>query len=45
MLMGPFKRPPPREWPGQYGAMKPETVPDGIIAQTLKPFRFKSLSD
>jgi lathosterol oxidase len=45
MIMGTFKRPPPREWPEQYGVMKPETVPDGIIAQTLMPFRYKSQSD
>lgn len=45
MLMGTFKRPPPRTWPEQYGVMEPETVPDGLIAQTLMPFRFRPRGD
>lgn len=39
MLMGTFKRPPSSAWPEEYGVMKLETVPNGILAQTLMPFR------
>ena len=39
MLMGTFKLPPRGEWPGEYGVLKLETVPDGIVAQHLMPFR------
>ena len=45
MLMGTFKRPSPRAWPEQYGVMKPETVPDGLIAQTLMPFQYRVRGD
>lgn len=41
MLMGTFKLPPRREWPREYGVLKLETVPDGILAQHLMPFRPK----
>lgn len=37
MLMGTFKRPPANVWPDEYGVMKLETVPIGIVAQTLMP--------
>ena len=37
MLMGTFKRPPANLWPEEYGVMKLETVPTGIVAQTLMP--------
>lgn len=37
MLMGTFKRPPANTWPDEYGVMKLETVPTGIVAQTLMP--------
>ena len=37
MLMGTFKRPPTNVWPDEYGVMKLETVPTGIVAQTLMP--------
>jgi lathosterol oxidase len=40
MLMGTFKLPPdPRAWPGEYGVMKLDTVPRGIVDQHLMPFR------
>jgi sterol desaturase/sphingolipid hydroxylase (fatty acid hydroxylase superfamily) len=39
MLMGTFKLPPRGDWPREYGVLKPETVPDGILAQHLMPFR------
>ena len=41
MLMGSFKRPPANTWPDEYGVMKLETVPTGIVAQTLMPLRAK----
>ncbi len=41
MLMGSFKRPPANTWPEEYGVMKLETVPTGIVAQTLMPLRAK----
>ena len=37
MLMGTFKRPPANLWPEEYGVMTLETVPIGIVAQTLMP--------
>lgn len=37
MLMGTFKRPRANVWPEEYGVMKLETVPTGIVAQTLMP--------
>ncbi len=40
MLMGTFKLPPDQaEWPGEYGVMKLETVPRGILAQHAMPFQ------
>ena len=42
MLMGTFKLPPRQEWPREYGVLKLETVPDGIVAQHLMPFRPKA---
>lgn len=42
MLMGTFKLPPRGEWPAEYGVLKLETVPDGILAQHLMPFRGQS---
>lgn len=38
MLMGTFKLPPPGEWPKEYGVLKPETVPEGIVMQQWMPF-------
>ncbi len=37
MLMGTFRRPPPRAWPDEYGVMKLETVPVGFWQQALMP--------
>ena len=37
MLMGTFKRPPANQWPREYGVLKLETVPKGLIAQSLMP--------
>ncbi len=45
MLMGSFKRPPANTWPDEYGVMKLETVPTGIIAQTLMPLGSKKTFD
>jgi sterol desaturase/sphingolipid hydroxylase (fatty acid hydroxylase superfamily) len=40
MLMGTFKLPPKQEdWPEEYGVMKLETVPRGILRQHLMPFQ------
>ncbi|MCZ4500923.1 MAG: sterol desaturase family protein [Marmoricola sp.] len=39
MLMGSFKLPRDSSWPEEYGVLKLETVPQGIIAQHLMPFR------
>ena len=39
MLMGTFKRPPSGSWPEEYGVMKLETVPRGLVAQTMMPVR------
>ncbi|MCA0393824.1 MAG: sterol desaturase family protein [Proteobacteria bacterium] len=40
MLMGTFKLPRDQgEWPREYGVMKLETVPKGIVAQHLMPFQ------
>ena len=38
MLMGTFKLPPAQEWPEEYGVLKPETVPTGVVRQQLAPF-------
>jgi sterol desaturase/sphingolipid hydroxylase (fatty acid hydroxylase superfamily) len=46
MLMGTFKLPRRQEeWPEEYGVMKLETVPRGIIEQHLMPFRGKKQYD
>lgn len=45
MLMGSFKRPPANTWPEEYGVMKLETVPTGIMAQTIMPLRAKKTFD
>ena len=45
MMMGSFKRPPANTWPDEYGVMKLETVPTGIVAQTLMPLRAKKTFD
>jgi lathosterol oxidase len=40
MLMGTFKLPRDQaQWPQEYGVMKLETVPNGIIKQHLMPFQ------
>ena len=41
MLMGSFKLPRDGSWPEEYGVLKLETVPRGIVAQHLMPFRAK----
>jgi sterol desaturase/sphingolipid hydroxylase (fatty acid hydroxylase superfamily) len=43
VLMGTFKRPPANEWPEEYGVMKLNTVPTGIVAQTLMPLGPKKI--
>ncbi len=43
MLMGTFRLPPRGQWPEEYGVMKLETVPTGLLAQTLMPLRRKRL--
>ena len=46
MLMGTFKLPPKGIWPDEYGVMKLETVPTGLVAQALMPFlRTKNFVD
>lgn len=45
MLMGSFKRPPANTWPDEYGVMKLETVPTGIVAQTMMPLGAKKTFD
>lgn len=37
MLMGTFRRPPPRHWPPEYGVMQLESVPRGFWPQTRMP--------
>jgi lathosterol oxidase len=39
MLMGSFKLPRDGSWPEEYGVFKRESVPEGIVAQHLSPFR------
>ncbi|AKC87811.1 sterol desaturase family protein [Pseudoxanthomonas suwonensis] len=39
MLMGTFRLPKDGSWPEEYGVMKLETVPRGILHQHLMPFR------
>ena len=41
MLMGTFKLPRDGAFPGEYGILKPETVPPGIVRQHLAPFTGK----
>lgn len=38
MLMGSFKLPRDGSWPEEYGVLKRETVPVGIVAQHVAPF-------
>ncbi|QGW65467.1 sterol desaturase family protein [Lysobacter soli] len=45
MLMGTFKLPPHHAWPSEYGVMKLETVPRGIVRQHLMPFRSSKAYD
>jgi sterol desaturase/sphingolipid hydroxylase (fatty acid hydroxylase superfamily) len=45
MLMGTFKLPPKQQWPEEYGVMKLETVPTGIVAQTVMPFGARKVFD
>lgn len=39
MLMGSFKLPRDGSWPQEYGVLRLETVPRGVVAQHLMPFR------
>lgn len=39
MLMGSFKLPRDGSWPEEYGVLRLETVPEGIVEQHLMPFR------
>lgn len=44
--MGTFKLPrDQREWPQEYGVMKLETVPKGLLNQHLMPFRARRTFD
>lgn len=45
MLMGTFRRPPARTWPEEYGVLKLESVPRGLVAQTLMPLRRRKAFD
>ena len=46
MLMGTFKLPRKQEaWPEEYGVMKLETVPRGILRQHAMPFLGKKKYD
>ncbi|MFC7519359.1 hypothetical protein ACFQS6_15835 [Xanthomonas populi] len=46
LLMGTFKLPPSRDaWPQEYGVMKVETVPKGLLRQHLMPFRRRKRFD
>jgi lathosterol oxidase len=45
MLMGTFKRPPARSWPEEYGVMKLETVPRGLLPQLFMPLRLRKSFD
>ncbi len=45
MLMGSFKLPRDGSWPEEYGVLKLETVPNGIVAQHLMPFRTQTTYD
>lgn len=41
MLMGSFKLPRDGSWPEEYGVLRLETVPRGLVAQHVMPFRAK----
>lgn len=41
MLMGTFRLPARGQWPDEYGVMQLDTVPAGLLAQTLMPLRGK----
>jgi lathosterol oxidase len=43
--MGTFARPPSGTWPEEYGVMKLESVPRGLVAQTLMPLRTRKTFD
>src|SRR4249919_822680 len=45
MLMGTFARPPSGTWPDEYGVMKMETVPRGLVPQLAMPFRRRKTFD
>ena len=45
MLMGTFRRPPPQQWPPEYGVMELETVPRGFWPQTWMPLGRKRTFD
>jgi lathosterol oxidase len=45
MLMGTFKLPRDHAWPAEYGVMKLETVPRGIVRQHLMPFLSRKVYD
>lgn len=45
MLMGTFKRPPSGVWPEEYGVLKLETVPRGLLAQAFMPLRSRKTFD
>lgn len=45
MLMGSFKLPRDGSWPEEYGVLRLESVPRGIVAQHLMPFQTKNEYD
>lgn len=45
LLMRSFRLPPRRQWPPEYGVLKLETVPRGLLAQTLMPLRRRQAFD
>ncbi|RYE78584.1 MAG: sterol desaturase family protein [Myxococcales bacterium] len=45
MLMGSFKLPKDGSWPEEYGVLRLETVPEGIVAQHLMPFSSQETYD
>ena len=44
-LMGTFKLPPRGQWPSEYGVMKLETVPTGLLAQLRMPLSHRKTYD
>ena len=44
-LMGTFKLPPRGEWPAEYGVMKLDTVPVGVLAQARMPLSRRKTYD